>query len=508
MTEIKYVNCELDILDDEHTRYRDDYRADTPVDGRIRDDQAGDSLVQDTIERLHDWVADDDRNITREDLELLGRHLYYFLFDEAIRKGFEQSYRAFRNSADPSRRLRLRLAFHQESMKLASYPWEFLFMPKRENQPGFFLCAEKRTELILTRVVPESIEDRLQPESDSLKVLAVFSNPRELGGRLDGEKFLGQITSTRRMEVKAITAEDGPGALTKDGVGAAIKDFGPQIFHFIGHGDAERGIALLKTPEEIQEHYDATGEMKDVEWVDARALSALFTEPQLADPPPRLVFLHACEGATASSMRGFDSMARDLVYLYEIPAVVAMQYVISNEAAALFAKTFYKHISEGARIDIAVSEGRWALRQSRRGEFADRGFGTPIVYLQDDNAIVLHELEEEEGPPKAAKCPYSDFGCPGWVVPGNPSCPTCTRPLKVCVKGHAMRADAGKCPEGDPALDAGAAQGAAASSSHLSQRETGRSASAPELAQALAEPSTDRKTQFGEALTSDESRER
>jgi hypothetical protein len=478
MPEIKYVDCNLTILDEERTEYRDDFRS-TPICGRIRDEQSGDSLERDTIECLNGWVASD-QDLTRDHLELLGRHLYYLLFDDALRDAFEQSYQGFKNLSNKNARLRLVLAFHEKAKELASYPWEFLFMPKRGNEPGFFLCAEKRTELILARFVPESsLEDKLFPEQTSLKILVVFANPRQLGGRLNADKFLEQITSMKRqIEVKAVTENERPEALTKDGLERLIAEFEPHIFHFVGHGDAAKGIALLKTPKEIEEAYTLTGETRDVEWVDSRTLSGLF-----GDHVPRLVFLHSCEGAAADGVNGFNSTARELVYSHGVPAIVAMQYVISNQSAGLFAQTFYQQIADGKKIDIAVSEGRWALRQSGRGEFADRGFGTPLVYLQNESAIILHQIDEEEAEgPRPEPCPYRD-GCRGFVFPTDQICVRCGRPLTICEQGHAMAAELELCPQGHRAAHAAGVARAGASSPagvHESQIESGRGGVAPE----------------------------
>ena len=459
------VKCTLEILDEERTRYSDTYRR-TPITGRVRDDQDGDSLVRDTIERFHEWVAIDDRNITREDLELLGRHLYYLLFDETIRDAFEQSYQGFHETQDSDARLRLVLAFHKPAQRLASYPWEFLFMPRRENKPGFFICAERRTELILTRFVPEQTPtESVRPVDTALKVLVAFSNPRDLGSRLNADAFIQEISAMKQITVEVVTE---PAKLTRDTLRDEIRRFGPHIVHFIAHGDVAKGIALMRPPEEIQREYDETSRLHDADWVDSRTLSTLF-----APPGPRLVFLHGCEGAAAATMRSFNSMAHELVYDYGVPAVVAMQYVISNDAAARFATTFYRELSDGKPIDVAVSEGRWELRKSQRGEFADRGFGTPLVYLQREDAIVLHRIEEEDGSAdRSVPCPYD---CGGRVFVGNVLCGKCTRPLAVCEQGHVMAADRDSCPQGHPARDRGvaAAPSIALQGSHVESGRTG-----------------------------------
>src|SRR4051812_30027380 len=175
MAAIRYVDCNLTILDEQRTKYHDTFRR-TPIPGDVGGAQ--ESLAKDTIERLHRWVASEDPYIEREDLEVLGRHLYCFLFDANIRKAFEESYQGFRSTFEKNARLRLVLAFHEEAKELASYPWEFLFMPKRDKEAGFFVCAEKRTELILTRFVPDSTpDDTLRPEEADLKILVAFANP-------------------------------------------------------------------------------------------------------------------------------------------------------------------------------------------------------------------------------------------------------------------------------------------------------------------------------------------
>ena len=70
--------------------------------------------------------------------------------------------------------------------------------------------------------------------------------------------------------------------------------------------------------------------------------------------------LHACKGAASTSNETFNSCARELVYA-DVPVVVAMQYNISNQDAALFAKTFYEALGKGRDIDEAVKAGRLAL---------------------------------------------------------------------------------------------------------------------------------------------------
>jgi CHAT domain len=60
--------------------------------------------------------------------------------------------------------------------------------------------------------------------------------------------------------------------------------------------------------------------------------------------PLRLVFLNSCEGAKGSESDAFSSTAATLVRR-GIPAVVAMQYEITDKAAIEFSRDFYEAVA-------------------------------------------------------------------------------------------------------------------------------------------------------------------
>jgi hypothetical protein len=121
-----------------------------------------------------------------------------------------------------------------------------------------------------------------------------------------------------------------------------------------------------------------------VKWITSQDIVGLLP---FGDDKPRLVFLQVCKGAAPGTLESFKSTASELVYA-DIPAVVAMQYSISNDDARLFAKTFYSCIAAGEKIDEAVKAGRIALGQQWPAWQHPR-FGTPVVYLQSNKAIVV-----------------------------------------------------------------------------------------------------------------------
>jgi CHAT domain-containing protein len=119
------------------------------------------------------------------------------------------------------------------------------------------------------------------------------------------------------------------------------------IFHFIGHGkfneEQKEGAIIM---------VDSNGNSMPVE---ATNLSRLLNHPYL-----RLVVLNACEGARADPSDCFSSTASILAQR-NIPAIVAMQYKVTNAASIKFARAFYGTLIRDQHIDSAVTEARLAM---------------------------------------------------------------------------------------------------------------------------------------------------
>ncbi|MGH7490686.1 MAG: CHAT domain-containing protein [bacterium] len=88
----------------------------------------------------------------------------------------------------------------------------------------------------------------------------------------------------------------------------------------------------------------------------------------------RLVFLNACLTARASSAGPYAGLATALLRA-GIPAVVAMQFPISDAAAIAFSRAFYRRLAASDTVDAAVTEGRLAIHRLGRGEWA-----TPVLF--------------------------------------------------------------------------------------------------------------------------------
>jgi CHAT domain-containing protein len=120
------------------------------------------------------------------------------------------------------------------------------------------------------------------------------------------------------------------------------------IFHFMGHGgfDAASDEGFLAFADE-----------------DGRAerLGATRLARLLGDHDPlRLALLNACEGARSGGRDQLSSTASILVQR-GVPAVLAMQYEITDVAAIEFASSFYETLADGEPVDAAVTEARSRL---------------------------------------------------------------------------------------------------------------------------------------------------
>ncbi|HEX6200617.1 MAG TPA: CHAT domain-containing protein, partial [Thermoanaerobaculia bacterium] len=166
----------------------------------------------------------------------------------------------------------------------------------------------------------------------------------------------GRVTWTRVRECLA------------EGVG------GYHCFHFVGHGGFRGGRGhLLLDPED-----------GDDGLVPDRELARLFTNHRAM----KLVVLNACESAAQSTSRPLAGCAAGLV-AEGVPAVVAMQYAVRDEAAVDFTRGFYHSLfrsAERGRVDVAVSQGRNVLAAKHPGQ---RELATPVLFMHTATGVLF-----------------------------------------------------------------------------------------------------------------------
>ncbi len=137
------------------------------------------------------------------------------------------------------------------------------------------------------------------------------------------------------------------------------------IFHFIGHGA-----------------YDETKDEGFIALSDEGGRTHLLSAAQLGrllddHGPLRLAVLNSCEGARGGTKEVLSSTAAVLMRR-GVPAVVAMQYEITDRAAIEFTRAFYEAIADGQPVDGAVSEARIAVSLALERTLE---WGVPVLYM-------------------------------------------------------------------------------------------------------------------------------
>lgn len=304
----------------------------------------------------------------RREFELFGSLLWRAVVPSDVERLIDDQV-AKAKAADS--RLRIQLTFEEEAHGLASLPWEYLFRPDRPGRRGYFLATAPA--LALSRYMPLIVDrDDLAPKEGPLRILAVTSTPTNLDPVLTAAP-LEAIEGLAGALGARVSTLDAP---TPESLVGTIQGERPHVVHLMGHGrfDPVEGgaVALL----------DDDG--KTARWVDDRLFADLIAQVQVV---PRLFVLHLCEGAAVDFDQSFAGVAPQLIRTL-VPAVIAMQYPITNGAAATFIKAFYGNIAAGQSVDDAAQAARFTLSISAAAGVAWEDFGVPVIYMRSRGAAL------------------------------------------------------------------------------------------------------------------------
>jgi hypothetical protein len=106
----------------------------------------------------------------------------------------------------------------------------------------------------------------------------------------------------------------------------------------------------------------------------------------------RLAVLNSCGGARGDRSDPFSGTAQSLIQ-QGIPAVVAMQFEITDDAAITFSRVLYKAIADGYPLDAATTETRKAIYAD--GNLTE--WGTPALYSRASDARIF---DIQDRPPR------------------------------------------------------------------------------------------------------------
>ena len=315
----------------------------------------------------HRKLLSTEEEIVRE----FGQLLFERLFTGDIHILYRESQRV---ATSQEKELRLRLSI--SSPKLAALPWEFLY----DSQMGDYLCFD--VPLVRYIALPRPIQPL--KVKFPLRILGMAVGPQNeqtINIEVEKERLEQAIQPFAQKDLIQLQWVEGQ---TWRDLQQEIRRGPWHIFHFIGHGNFDRGreegCILLA---------DDHGQFKPCY---ATNLGRLLARGSL-----RLVLLNACASGQTSQEDSFSSIAGTLIQK-GIPAVLSMQYEITDHAAIEFSRSFYEALTDAMPIDAAVVEARTAMSASQ-----DRSleWGIPVLHMQSSDGVLFEEKVEIEAENKA-----------------------------------------------------------------------------------------------------------
>jgi pSer/pThr/pTyr-binding forkhead associated (FHA) protein len=292
-----------------------------------------------------------------------GGKLYSTVFNDDIQSTLRSS---LDEAGAQGAGLRIRLRF--DSPELAGLPWEFLYNPALNR----FLSLSVETPIVRYIELPERIKPlAVKPP---LKVLVMISSPAgDDFEPLDVEREWSNISKAMEdLQKSGLVVIDRlePASLSALRRQLRMKDY--NIFHFVGHGAFDEtnqdGVLVMEN------------EQKAGVLVSGQDLGVILEGYDSL----RLAVVNACEGARTSASDPFAGVAQSLIQ-QGIPAVIAMQFAVTDKAAVTFAHELYSSITSGLPVDAALAEARRAIYT----EVNTIEWATPVLFMRSPDGQIF-----------------------------------------------------------------------------------------------------------------------
>ncbi len=303
----------------------------------------------------------------------IGARLGAALFPGEVNQRFREE-RAV--AGDQNLRCRLSLALDptvSAMARLLTLPWELVTNPLDDD----FLLPDSRCPLIRSLQVQWPYSPP-PPTAGPLNLLIVTAQPKGTHA-LSAEEEIGRIRAACRDEGGIriqVLHHATPESLRPELERA-------DLVHFIGHGLVNRstGEGILVLEGEDGRRIDLGAEEF------ARLCRDL--------PGLRLLTLNACDTAAVRGedlhLNPFASVATALIQ-QGVPAVIAMQWPLTDRAGIRFGEALYRHIAREGDLLNGVEAGRHAIRVASRGTLE---WATPVLYLHNQAEVQLLEPRPE-----------------------------------------------------------------------------------------------------------------
>lgn len=259
--------------------------------------------------------------------------------------------------------VRIRLALLPPPV--SALPWEILYDPDR----GEAIAADVRTPLVRVER-----SQRLAQAPRALRIAwpltILLAAPEDPSGQINAR---AEIRAVKHMlegfGPERIRVTTMAGRFSILDLSAELEAQRPDILQLITHGGPE-GLELWQ------------------QGLPATSPSAALRATLERAPSVKLAFLNACLAGRGSDHLPLHSVAEQLVQA-GLPAVIAMQYEIRDDAAIEFARRLYEELTAGAcpgAIDAAVALARGGLHALNPGDFS---YGTPALWLNAEDGRIF-----------------------------------------------------------------------------------------------------------------------
>jgi CHAT domain len=289
------------------------------------------------------------------------------LFDALVTGSVRDVYLGARKVADQEERgLRVTL-YLTDVPELMEIPWEFLYARPSFLAQSIYTPVVRSLDITSVRL-PRKV---ILP----LRILGVVSQPRgveKLDVAKEKEKLAGAVGALQEdglIELRWLERSSGSATLSELERALATPD-DLHVLHYIGHGAYDRrvkgGILVFE---------DAHGAPQEV---TGEELGSLLQNKRSL----RLVVLNSCEGARGSAIDPFSGVASSLVE-FDFPAVIGMQFEITDDAAIKFSERLYSALVQGFPVDAALTRARLAIFAAEKDDIE---FATPVLFLRSGDA--------------------------------------------------------------------------------------------------------------------------
>jgi CHAT domain-containing protein/outer membrane protein assembly factor BamD (BamD/ComL family) len=311
-----------------------------------------------------------------------GQQLFEAAFTGEVRDRLRESLNEV-SRHDQGLRIRLRISNLPE---LANLPWEFMY--DSSSQRGF-LALSVETPLVRYLEIPREIQPlAIQPP---LHILAMVSSPRDfptLDANREWDNLQEALGNLESRGMVCLTRLSKPTLLELQ---RQLRRGEYHIFHFVGHGvfsqREQDGFLLFED------------DLRGGQRVSSRDLGILLRDHRHL----RLAVLNACEGARTSMEDQFSGTAQSLIQ-QGLPAVIAMQFRITDLAAITLAREFYTALADGYPVDAALTEARKAIKMQGN----ELEWGTPVLYMRSPDGAIFDLAAIPSLPRKPASPPTLD----------------------------------------------------------------------------------------------------